>query len=457
MRKPLIITTIFLAIAVAWTLISELRSAVVPGQNSVKQPNIVLVIIDTLRADKLGSYGSELNLSPELDALAKNGTVFERVVAQSSWTRSSIGSMLTSLYPRTLGIFKEKWDKLDDQFTTLAELFSAAGYQTVGITANPQINTFFNFHQGFHRYIDSDVVFPWMPPQDGQRKATASVRPHTGAEIFRQALEEIETLSRGSPSYIQINIMDVHGWERVRPSAIDSDLQGLSEAKYLQTVRVASKAVGEFVAKVESLPGWENTLFIITSDHGEGLGDHPDVANSRKHGNLLYESQVIVPLILYNRADSTLAGKRVERPIRLLELLPTTLDYSNVPVPEGIQGVSVLPLLSDPHAAVAIPEHFLTETNWRNVDKTAIYTDGWQFIENRDNWPGVKPQELQAQGVTENGVLTDQGAANPSVVEHLSRGLSAWDRVFPKGAPSLDQSEPSSKEVEQLRTLGYLQ
>lgn len=450
MRKPILVIGIAVIALLAGIVIFNRSSS------SGKKPNVVFIIIDTLRADKLGSYGVGLPLSPELDSLAQQGVLYERVISQSSWTRPSIGSMLTSIQPRILGIFKEQWDKLGDQFVTLAETLKENGYYTIGVTANPNINSFFNFNQGFNIYIDSDVVFPWMDKVEGKRAATKTNRPKPATDIFRIALEQLEQHKGDLPIYLQINIMDVHAWHRMRPENIDADLRDQKDARYLQTVRVASREVGKFVEAVKNLPGLENTLFVITSDHGEGLSDHPAVPKSTKHGNLLYESHVIVPLILYNSVDPDLTGKRISQPVRQLELMPTILDYLGIKPPTGVEGVSTLPAIKDPTVTLELPENFVTETNWRNVDKIAVYTDGWKYIENRDNWPGVNPKELQLQGGLENGVLTDQISNQPEVASHLERGLSSWEKIFPKGHATASKAQPSNKEVEQLRSLGYL-
>jgi arylsulfatase A-like enzyme len=141
-RKPLIITT---AIALAGAI--SIAAAVVLLQNP-SPPNVVLIIIDALRQDKLGAYGFSEETSPEIDRMARQGVRFDSVIAQSSWTRPSIGSMLTSQYPRTLGIYKEKDEVLPHDAVTLAEVLKEAGYTTIGATANANINSSFNFQQG---------------------------------------------------------------------------------------------------------------------------------------------------------------------------------------------------------------------------------------------------------------------------------------------------------------------
>src|SRR5262249_312911 len=115
---------------------------------SAHRPNVVVILIDTLRADKLGSYGSPAGASPDLDALAAGGVRFADVIAQSSWTRPSIGSILTSRYPRSLGIEKEQWDIMPDDVETAAKIFHRAGYYTIGATANPNLYKVFNFQGG---------------------------------------------------------------------------------------------------------------------------------------------------------------------------------------------------------------------------------------------------------------------------------------------------------------------
>lgn len=160
-----------------------------------RAPNLVVIIIDTLRADRLGAYGGPPGTSPELDAYARRGVRFDFVLAQATWTRPSIGSMTTSVYPRTLGIYNERGEILDDRFVTLAERLAEHGYTTLGATANPNINSHFNFHQGFDRYLDSGVVMEWMQPDKSQRRRGEEAQWLSPArDVFQSVLTELEKL-----------------------------------------------------------------------------------------------------------------------------------------------------------------------------------------------------------------------------------------------------------------------
>lgn len=424
---------------------------------STKKPNVVLIIVDTLRADKLGSYGYNYNVSAEIDKIANSGTTFLQAIAQSSWTRPSTGSFLTSQYPRTLGIYKEQWDILPDKFLTLAEALKEQNYQTIGVTANPNINKVFNFHQGFDQYIESKLIFDWMKTE-GDKDVLKRKQTLVPAEkIFEQALIATES-KNDQPTFLLINIMEVHttSYKKITSKQIDQDLKSNQDAKYLQSVRNASKQVGAFIEKLSQKKAWQNTLYIIVSDHGEGLSDSPNVKDSQTHGNLLYDSFVHVPLIFYNPSDPKLKSKKIKSQVRLLDLMPTVLDYVGAKIPQDLQGVSLLPLVADQN--VNTPANItISETNWRNVDKVAIYSQEMRYIENRDNWKGVNPKELQARTPMANGIKSDQISKEPKLAQEMSDKLLEWEQKNPKHINTeVPVSEASPEELEQLRSLGYL-
>lgn len=444
-------------------------------KKSYPPPNIVLIIVDTLRADKLGCYGFEKEISPEIDAMARDGVLFENVIAQCSWTRPSIASMLTSLYPRSTGIFKEQFDILQDKYLTLAEILKQKGYQTYGVTANPNINTLFNFHQGFDGYRDSNAVMKWMTPIAEKTKETPEIP--ASAEIFAHVLEQAKTMgATGKKSYIQINVMEVHSPHLSRDEYKDlfkdhpvrENNWNYPQEKLarivrwtLGAVRQISHDIDSFARKLREIPGWSDTLFIIVSDHGQGLDDHPDVPDSKGHGKLLYESQLMVPMIFWHPGSPNRRYRphRVNQRVRLLDMMPTILDYAGAPLPEThqIHGVSLFNLITGKGPKPELPEFFTAETSLRKVNKAAVYGQKWKYFLNFDKWPGVNRRELQQVGVTENGKLTDKIAGFPTVAKEMAKLFARWRSLFKAGKRMYPKNKISPSETEQLKALGYLQ
>jgi choline-sulfatase len=422
------------------------------------RPNIVLIIIDALRPDKLGCYGFDRNTSPEIDQMAAQGILFQDVISQCSWTRPSIGSMLTSQHPRSIGLFAEKWDVLRDKYLTLPEVLKRAGYTNLGITANPNINSAFNFHQGFDEYIDSAFVPHWMEDTSDKAAASSSLESLiTSDEVFDVALKKAETFQK-FPVYIQALVMEVHTPALVRDE-FEESFGETEHADYLGAIRQVSYDIGQFAERLLRIPGWENTLFVLCSDHGEGLNDHRYVPRSSNHGFVLYESNVRVPLIFYHpqNARETFRGRTINRRVRLLELMPTILDYVDIPIPEDAVGKSMLGLIDETSKSIDLPEGFITETYLEDCEKIAVYTKRWKYIENRDEWPNVNPRELQPMGVTENGRLTDQINYTRPMAQELRSYLRTWERQHKReDRLSLPVEKLGDKEIQQLKSMGYI-
>jgi hypothetical protein len=144
----------------------------------------------------------------------------------------------------------------------------------------------------------------------------------------------------------------------------------------------------------------------------------------------------------------------VERPVRLLDLAPTLLDFAGVPIPEEMEGVSLLPLLEG--REIDLPAVFVVETEYRDMNKIGAYTKEWNFIVSRDGHEGVNPRELQRVGHTENGRRTDLAERFPGVSAELAAYLHRWEGAHPKARPALQHRALSPEESEQLRALGYL-
>jgi arylsulfatase A-like enzyme len=417
-----------------------------------QRPNVVLIVIDTLRADRLGCYGHPLDPSPELDALAESGVRFEQVIAPSTWTRPAIASMLTGLHPRTLGIYDEVGDTLADRYQTLAEHFRAGGYYTVGATANPNINAYYGFAQGFDHYLDSDVVFEFMEIPAGGA-SMVDTAPIASRDLFGHVLRQLPPDAGHAPVFVLATLMEVHEWSRnsmdLRP--FDSQFEG----RYLRAVRKVSFEIGRFLKELLARDGWQDTIVVITSDHGETLVEHPAVAPPTSHGHLVYETQARVPLIVFDTADRIPGGRTVPAQTRLLDLAPTLLELAGLHVPPGLAGESRAPLASG--NANAQQTIAVVETHFRESNKIAVYTPRFKYVETRDGHPGTLPSELHLVGRFDDGSGTDVSNRHPDVARELAQILRRWEHTHPGADPTRAAEPPSEAHRKQLEALGYLQ
>ena len=426
-----------------------------------RKPNVVLIIFDTLRADVLGSHGYDADTSPELDKIARRGVRMDRAISQSSWTRPSIGSMLTSRYPRSLGLYEEQGEILSDGAVTLAEILKQYGYTTIGVTANPTINSAFNMDQGFDKYVDSHVVYSWMGVKKGELDAR-SRKLMAARELFRIAEELVDASDAESPFYVQICAMEMHEYARRKHHLIRNRyLKAFGEEplrvrrRYLQSLKQLSLDTEQFVNRLLLREDWENTLFTFVGDHGEGLDSHPSVSSSQFHGTHLYESLVHVPWILYSPTWNPVRHT-IDRAVQLLDVLPTVLDFVDVPIPAGLEGVSLIPAISGKEPLSQLPEHIIAETEFRNFSKKAVYGPDWYYIESEDNHPGTDSHELQRIGGAADGRRTNKFKDHPEVVATLKSFLKNWDAQHPKASPTPQTGELSDAVKEQLKSIGYL-
>jgi arylsulfatase A-like enzyme len=420
-------------------------------------PNLILIIVDTLRADQLGVYGGPEGVSPEIDGLAAGGIRFARVIAPCTWTRPSIGAMLTSRHPRALGLYEESQEMLADRFPTLAEALRARGYATLGVTANPNINSYFGFDRGFDAYADTDVAFGFMPAAGDEALWLERTLP-TARQVLRALLGRARALRRSGdrrPVYLQANLMDVHQALDARMSFAPFE-DTFGGDRVLQAVRKVSAEIGSFLAEIAKLPGFEDTVVVVTSDHGETYGDHPSLAEPKWHGHLVYETQALVPLVVHRSARRLGEPRVVERTVSLLDLAPTLVELAGAPPLAGAEGRSLAALLEDPGAPVELPATHVVETRFRSADKIAIYGEDFAYVVNRDGQAGTKPVELQRNRAAADGASTDLAAERPGEAESLAGALASWERSHPSEPPTLNPERPSERQLDQLRAIGYI-
>ncbi len=340
-----------------------------PGPDVAGRPDVLLVVIDTLRADHLGAYGSVRPTSPRLDALASRGVVFENAWATAPWTLPSLMSIHTGLYPSDHRVENDGL-RLADDVPTLAQALRAAGYETAAFVSHVYASAPFGFDRGFGTFEDFGISRPGY-------RLEAGMEPNAD-EVTEAALEWLAR-PRRAPLFLFVHYFDPHWpyappaeYRDLFPSAYDGPLDatydsisrfldpaaplpdgygGYLRARYDGEIRFVDDALGRLLDALAARARADRTWVIVTADHGEEFKDH----GSMGHGRQLYEESIRVPLVIAppavrgrggDRPAGEGAGRRVAYPVSGVDVMPTILDLAGSPA-EGAQprGLSLLPVV----------------------------------------------------------------------------------------------------------------
>ncbi len=278
-----------------------------PSSSGAAAPNVLIYMIDTLRADRLGVYGYDQPTSPNLDALAKDSIVFRHALAQSSWTRPSVASVFTGLHPRSHGV-NDRTDALSPTATTLAAVLGSAGYQTAAVVTNGNVSAPFGFHLGFEAFVylgegtgreihaQSDVVndrvFAWLEGRDADRPFFLYVHtsdphdPYAPRAPFRDRFMP----SPRFPDRIAIRSMHERPLEAQQAPDVARELGALYDAE----IAFNDHHLGRLLDHLKAENLYDSTIVLVVSDHGEEFYEHEYWG----HGITLYEEQLRVPFVL---------------------------------------------------------------------------------------------------------------------------------------------------------------
>jgi arylsulfatase A-like enzyme len=291
--------------------------------------NLVLIVVDTLRADWTTPYGFAQETSPELARWAARGILFERARAQSSWTKMSMASLMTSLWPRSHGI-RDARDGLAAGALTLAEVLAAAGYRTYAVQTNGWLHQSFGFHQGFEHYV--------FPTGRGARGMPAASLWSHADRVVAEAGRLIDAHPTGEPFFLYLHFMDVH--EFGSPNEFKMFGSG-DRGHYLAAIRWVDDALERVRVVLDDAGALDETIIVFAADHGETFGENGVVGHAR---NVL-TSVLWVPLIF--RLPFEVDPIRVRSQVRNLDIAPTLLELLGVPIPESFEGKSLWPLVLD--------------------------------------------------------------------------------------------------------------
>jgi arylsulfatase A-like enzyme len=460
------------------------------------RPNVLLISIDTLRADHLGCYGDRHGLTPHLDRLAAQGALFEHAITSSPWTLPAMASLFTGLSPSRHGAgeITNRRDPLGrsplpPNTWTLTSALNEAGYRTHAIVTNPYLALRYGFGAGFETYenvtIESEAflsfekttavrLLKWLKPEwiTGDR----------GETVSKRAQNWLASYDRSRPFFLWLHYVDPHppysrpgviphksfrgdvlsgatddgttsialrspDVARLRSGEIrlgDKEKEAVRDL-YRAEVAAVDSAVGKVFDQIDELGLKEETLVVLIADHGEEFWEHGRV----EHGHTVYDELLRVPFIM--RWPGHLAtGRRVEEQVRIVDVAPTVLDLLGLPVPPGLDGESVLPILQEKETAprIAFAENMLFAEERIGIrtqeHKYVRWADGREEVYDLASDPAERVNLVAVISTTEP--LRELYAAAAPKLGDGRRSLTA------KPAPELD---PRTEHA--LRALGYVQ
>ncbi len=462
MRQPRKIATVLALAAVAGLALASTASE---PATSVTAPDILLITVDSLRADALGSYGSRRPTSPNLDAFAREAVLISDVIAQAPFTKASIASLMTGLLPGThktytvsksaASILKrsgqvkgpfEVTDALPAELPTLAEALRASGYRTVGLNTNPNLVAAFGYDQGFddYRFVGGGETYSRAP------------------EVLRQALDVLRT-PRSRPRFVWVHLMDAHNpYTPAEPYRSMFSAEGPPQmialedidpairiegsrdvrfyrARYDACVRELDNTLGSFFAELRREGRWDRTAIVVTSDHGEEFYEHGHLG----HNTSVLDAQVRIPLLMKIPGVSSARRRMVAQ---LMDLYPTLIRLGTGRTAPPNHG-------NDLSAAVVAGRDagrfVFTELPGRTW---AVRTLDWKL----ESWSarGGRLYHL----TTDPGETRDVALDEPETAERLRRVMAAMVSVEDRDGRRVAGREMpiDSRVLEQLRALGYV-
>lgn len=419
--------------------------------------NVILLVMDALRADRLSCFGAPRRTSPHFDRLASHAHFFTVAASQASWTGASVGSLFTSLYPSRHGA-ERHLEPLSSERLTLAEMLAGSGFHTAGFVANITVSGLLNFDQGFDRYTYVRAEKPL--PYAAAGPLYARVLPWLEANADRPFFLYIHTMDPHSP-YIADppyrRLFDESGMDDRQFEAATRRLRSvklggraLELERYVDTLYDGEIAYGDYflgllMARLAELGLRENTAVIVTSDHGEELFDHGDWG----HGKTLFGEVVGVPLAVSLPAgmDAPAAGSLGRRPARLVDLAPTVLEILGVePPPGGTGDMAGRSLLGRPAV-----QPLYAETNKGRHLLYSVRLEGFAFIRRFEPVREDVLYDLGADPAERVNVIEDY----PEVAHRLAAwGDAVWSgRRAGRRATAVPDAETESR----LRALGYIE
>ena len=402
-------------------------------------PDVLLVTLDTTRADHLGCYGSTESTTPNIDAFAGEAVLFEQAFATNPITLPSHASILTGTYPLHHGVRNNTTYVLDDGVTTLAEILSAQGYATSACIGAFVLDAQFNLDQGFDVY-DDRIEEGWARDELERRARNAFGFAERKANmVTRAALDRLQTVGRG-PFFLWVHYFDPH-----EPMDPPEPHHSRFADPYDGEIAFVDEQVGVLLNTLREMRRYDNTIVVVVADHGEGRMDHGEPT----HSLLIFDSTMQVPLLV--KPPGSIAGVRVKDLASTVDVVPTVLDLLDLPIPSEVQGLSLVPSFSEP----SVP----ADRGVYMESLMARLSCGWgelRGFRTADEKLIFGPVPRYYRVAEDPGEIYDLARRNPAAVERLelrlAEALTLWERPEADRSVSLIDAETA----ERLAAMGYL-
>jgi choline-sulfatase len=397
-----------------------------------KRPNLLLITLDTVRADHLSCNGSKKALTPHLDRLARAGVNFTRARSSAPLTLPAHASIMTGNYPPVHGVRINGTYLLPGEQLTLAEVLDQQGYETAAFIGAFVLDRAFGIAQGFDVYDEGD----W-----GNSDTLDDLAAERSADAVHDAFSSwLRSRAGGRPFFAWIHLYDPHA-PYVPPEPFRTHF---ADDPYAGEIAYTDAVVGKIVEDLEFRKLLDSTLVAVVGDHGEGLGEHGELT----HSLLIYNSTIHVPMLLHFPGFIP-SGKTVRDLTRIIDLAPTILDYLGIPQTIG-QGTSLRPLIEGEkidQEITAYSESLYASLNAGWSELRSLEAGGYRFI--------LAPRSELYDLAEDPGERENRIDSNPETADRLERSLASLLESMSETMGHSRQAVDSRTE-EMLRSLGYI-
>jgi len=421
-------------------------------RQAIKLPNIIFITIDTCRADFIGCYGFANDITPHIDEAAREGVLFENVLTVVPITLPSHSSIFTGLYPLRHKVRDNGSYRLSDKFMTLAEILQQHGYRCAASVGAFVMERRFGLIQGFDDYYDQFTTNDADGGSRGQSwmgfKVKQFERP--AAKVNSDAIEWLKK-NHSQPFFLWLHYFDPHA-SYSPPEPYKSRFKN---NPYAGEINYVDAMIGNLYAYLRANQLWENTLLVITSDHGELLGEHGVMG----HGQNLFQPALKIPLIL-RWPGYVPGGKRIKLQCSTIDIMPTVLELLNIRLDQSIDGTSLVKYFKGKKS----PRTIFAETLYpeRLYDKKGegffgVMEDNWKVIIHRTRNEAqiynhkTDPQEAKPLSLDN---LKDLKPKEMKVINDRLQLLQEYRKASNKAES--DKIETDQETIDALKALGYI-